>query len=131
MELSGLSRARRARLVKIHCIQRADRMAKNRGIITTTQDAITDVARTGIEGARSIAGSAADTAAGAANSAAKVVTGAALTAVRGARRFVGPAKKRKTVKRRAKVKKAAKRKAVAKRRPAKKSARKTVRRKKK
>ena len=34
-------------------------MAKNRGIITTTQDAITDVARTGIEGARSIAGSAA------------------------------------------------------------------------
>ena len=43
-------------------------MAKNRGIITTTQDAITDVARTGIEGARSIAGSAADTAAGAANS---------------------------------------------------------------
>ena len=33
-------------------------MAKNRGIITTTQDAISDVARTGIEGARSIAGSA-------------------------------------------------------------------------
>jgi len=33
-------------------------MAKNPGIISTTQDAITDVARTGIEGARSIAGSA-------------------------------------------------------------------------
>ena len=53
-------------------------MAKNRGIITTTQDAISDVARTGVEGARSIAGSAVDTAAGAANSAAKAVTGAAL-----------------------------------------------------
>ena len=69
-------------------------MARNRGIINTTQDAITDVARTGIQGARSIAGSAADTAAGAANSAAKAVTGATLTAVRGARRLVGPAKKR-------------------------------------
>ena len=84
-------------------------MAKNRGIISTTQDAITD----------------------AANSAAKAVTGAALTAVRGARRIVGPAKKRKTAKRRAKARKGVKRKAVAKRRPAKTSARRTVRRKKK
>ena len=49
-------------------------MAKNPGIISTTQDAITDVARSGFEGARSIAGIAADTAADAANSAAKAVT---------------------------------------------------------
>jgi hypothetical protein len=83
-------------------------MAKSRGIITPTQDAITD----------------------AANSAAKAVTGAALTAVRGARRIVGPAKKRKTAKRRSKARKAVKRK-VGKRRPAKNSARKAVRRKKK
>jgi hypothetical protein len=49
-------------------------MAKNPGIISTTQDAITGVASAGIEGARSIAGSAVDTAAGAATSAAKAVT---------------------------------------------------------
>jgi hypothetical protein len=66
-------------------------MARNPGIINTTQDAITDVARSGFEGARSIAGSAADTAAGVANSAALAVTGATLNAVRGARRLVGPA----------------------------------------
>ena len=54
------------------------------------------------------------------------MTGAALTAVRGARRLVGPAKKRKAVKRRSKAKKAVKRKTAAKRRPA----TKTVRRKK-
>ena len=59
-----------------------------------------------------MADSAVDTAAGAANSAAKAVTGTALSAVRGARRLVGPAKKRKTVKRRAKARKAVKRKAV-------------------
>ena len=50
-----------------------------------------------------------------------------LDAVRGARRMVGPAKKRKTPKRRAKVRKAVKRKAAAKRKPARKT---TVRRKK-
>ena len=65
-----LGRANRAsRENSLH--QRDDRMAKNRGIITTTQDAISDVARTGVEGARSIAGSAVGTAAGAANSAAQ------------------------------------------------------------
>ena len=111
MELSGLSRARSARLVRIHCTRGRTEWPRI-GIITTTQDAITGVARTGIQGARSIAGSAADTAAGAANSAAKAVTGAALNAVRGARRLVGPAKKRKTAKRRAKAKKAVKRKAT-------------------
>jgi hypothetical protein len=122
MKLSGLSLARQPALSEHALHQRAGRMAKNRGIITTAQDAISDVARTGVAGARSIAGSAVDTAAGAANSAAKAVTGAARTAVRGARRLVGPARKRKAVKRRSNAKKAVKRRAVAKRRPAKKAA---------
>ena len=116
-------RARQARSLRSHCTQRGSSNGQNRGIISTTQDAISDVAGAGIEGARSIAGSAADAAAGAANSAAKAVTGAALTAVRRARRLVGPAKKRKTVKRRAKAKKAKAAKKSAKRRPAEESGR--------
>ncbi len=48
----------------------------------------------------------------------RTVTGAALSAVRGARRLVGPAKKRrKTVKRRAKAKKAVKRRSAARQAP--------------
>jgi hypothetical protein len=109
-------------------------MAKN-GIVTTTQHAITDVARTGIEGARAIAGSAVDAAALAA-------TGTVLKAVRGARKMVAVPKKRRSPKRRAaarrgavtrrarKVKTTAKRRVALARKKVRRTASRVVRRKK-
>ena len=67
------------------------KQGNHQGIIGTTQDAVADVAKTTVEGAKAIAGSAFDTA----NNAALAATGTVLKAVRSARKMVAAPKRRR------------------------------------